>query len=177
MKSSEKTNESKFVLSDQVVRILHLPPSQVASIHCTGEKAEIESGNLLNTFVEERKLNEMKPDLRHYGFNHSKDDVHGYERWVTIPEDLNITKPFVKKYFKGGLYAAFAINMGDFDKWSAFYQWVKENHDYTFDFDGEDMEVECLEEHLNYFNNYQLSPDDKTIQIDLLLPIKQKNQQ
>lgn len=31
-----------------------------------------------------------------------------------------------------------------------------------------------MEEHLNYINKYMFSPDDNTIQIDLLLPIMEK---
>ncbi|MGM1049203.1 MAG: hypothetical protein ACQEXX_24105 [Bacillota bacterium] len=46
-------------------------------------------------FMIQTNLKEMKPDLRHFGFNHPngvKPDGtdHGYERWVTIPDNMEV---------------------------------------------------------------------------------------
>lgn len=167
-------------LKDSEVRIIYLPPATVASISCSEDVPEIVSGKLLNEFITETKLYEKKPDFRHYGFNTTdsskpEGNNHCYERWVTIPKDLTVNAPFVKKEFEGGLYCAFMIPMGAFDEWTKFYAWVQNNEKYELDFKSEMTESECMEEHLDYIHKYLLSPDDSNMQIDLLLPIKERN--
>lgn len=179
MEVLNKASESLNKLSDKDVRIIYLPPAEVASIYCAGGLPEIESANLLSKFIKETKLYEIKPDFRHYGFNNPngiKPDGsdHGYERWVTIPENFEIKAPFTKKQFSGGLYCAHMIPMGAFDEWFKLLEWAQSNNYYDLNFKDEISERECLEEHLNYINKFMLSPDDASIQIDLLLPIKEK---
>ncbi|MGI6769146.1 MAG: effector binding domain-containing protein [Bacilli bacterium] len=172
-----KATKSKLLDSD--VRVIYLPPATVASIHFIGNAPEINTGNLLNQFIEDTKLYKVKPDFRHYGFNNPNGILpdgsdHGYERWVTIPDDFEVHPPFVKKHFEGGLYCAHTIFMGNFDEWFKLLDWVQNSLHYELDFKSEIPETECLEEHLNSINKYKCSPDDNTIQIDLLLPIKEK---
>jgi len=179
MEELKKANESLNKLNDNEVRIIYLPPSAVASIHCIGGAPEIESGNLLNQFIKDTNLFEIKPDLRHYGFNNPNGNNpdgsdHGYERWITVPDNLGEKAPFVKKYFNGGLYCAYSISMGNFEDWFKLINWAQNNDQYELNFTEKLAEQECMEEHLNYINKYMLSPDDSTIQIDLLLPIKEK---
>jgi hypothetical protein len=179
MEELNKASESLNKLHDKEVRIIYLPPATIASIHCIGGVPEIESGNLLRQFIRETKLYEMKPDFRHYGFNNPNGNMpdgsdHGYERWVTIPDDYEIKSPFTKKQFAGGLYCAYMIPMGSFDEWFKLYDWAQNNDKYELNFKEQIIEQECIEEHLNYINKYMLPPDDITIQIDLLLPIKEK---
>lgn len=180
MEELNKASENLNKLHDKEVRIIYLPPATVASIHCIGGVPEIESGNLLQQFIRETVLYEMKPDFRHYGFNNPNGNMpdgsdHGYERWVTIPDDYEVKPPFTKKQFAGGLYCAYMIPMGSFDEWFKLYDWAQNNDMYELNFKEQIIERECIEEHLNYINKFMLSPDDITIQIDLLLPIKDKN--
>lgn len=179
MDELNKASESLNKLSDSNVRIIYLPPATVASINCIGGMPEIESANLLSKFIEETKLYEIKPDFRHYGFNNPNGSMpdgsdHGYERWLTIPENFEVKPPFTKRQFTGGLYCAHMIPMGAFDEWFKLLEWTQNNSKYELDIEGELSERECLEEHLNYINKFMLSPDDSSIQIDLLLPIKEK---
>jgi DNA-binding transcriptional MerR regulator len=180
MEELNKASESLNKLQDKDVRIVYLPPASIASVHFKGGGPEIESGKLLHQFISETKLYEIKPDFRHYGFNNPNGKMpdgsdHGYERWVTIPKELEVNPPFTKKQFAGGLYCAFMIPMGSFDEWFKLYDWAQNNDNYELNFKEQLTELECMEEHLNYINKYMLSPDDSSIQIDLLLPIKEKN--
>ena len=180
MDELNKASESLNKLSDKEVRIIYLPPATVASIHCVGAVPEIESANLLRQFIAETKLYEIKPDLRHYGFNNPNGSMpdgsdHGYERWITIPDNYEVNPPFAKRQFAGGLYCAYMIPMGSFDEWFKLYEWAQNHDKYELNFKDEVTERECMEEHLNYINKFMLSPDDASIQIDLLLPIKEKN--
>ncbi|GFP74718.1 MerR family transcriptional regulator [Clostridium fungisolvens] len=179
MEELNKASENLSKLQDKDVRIIYLPPATVASIRCIGGLPEIETGKLLNQFIRESKLYEVKPDFRHYGFNNPNGNIpdgsdHGYERWVTIPEGFEVKPPFTKKYFQGGLYCAYMIPMGAFDEWARLYSWTQNNDKYELNYKDEMIERQCMEEHLNYINKYMLSPEDSTIQIDLLLPIKEK---
>lgn len=73
------------------VRIIYLPPSAVAIAHYVGDEPEIHVNEMLDRFVRETGLHRRKHDLRHYGFNHPNPTdatgFHGYESWVTIPEE------------------------------------------------------------------------------------------
>lgn len=179
MEELNKANENLNKLQDKDVRIIYLPPATVVSIHCIGGMPEIETGKLIHQFIMESKLYEIKPDFRHYGCNNPNGNMpdgsdHGYERCLTIPEDMEVKLPFTKKHFEGGLHCAHMIPMGNFDDWFKLLTWVQNNEKYELNFKGETGEQECLEEHLNYINKYMLSPEDGSIQIDLLLPIREK---
>jgi DNA-binding transcriptional MerR regulator len=184
IKASEKLNK----LTDRDVRIIYLPPATVASVrHIGGDPGpETISGRLLHKFIKDSKLAEMKPDFRHYGFNSSPEGSapdgpdHGYERWVTIPDNMEVTVPFVKKKFAGGLYAAYMIPIGEFHNWDLFYDgWAKDHEKYEIAWGAPENMHGFLEEHLNYINLYMLPDDeefDKKLQLDLLIPIKERTQ-
>lgn len=163
------------------VRILYLPPATVAAAHWQGEDPELYVGGLIDGFVRANGLHKRKPDLRRYGFNHPNpmDETgrHGYEAWVTIPEELEVPAPLVKKRFPGGLYAAHAIAFGNFQEWDAFLAWALQSERYEFAGDLRDQEHMCglLEEHLNYFSHVELgNPEPADLQLDLLIPLRVK---
>ena len=123
----------------------------------------------------------IKPDLRHYGFNAlnpvDETGYHGYEMWVTIPDDLEVPQPLVKKYFEGGLYAAHMIPFGAFDEWGLLSEWVANNSKYEGNSGnrGHECMWGLLEEQLNYVNRLNLEPGEpEGLQLDLLHPIKLK---
>lgn len=181
MSELTKAQDSLSKLTD--VRIVYLPPSAVAASHYIGDEPEYHAGVALNRFVLESGLCEKKPDLRLYGFNHpnpvDETNFHGYEMWVTIPDDMDPPAPLVKKQFAGGLYAAHMIAMGNFHEWEWLAEWVNNNEKYEFN--GMHDNGECmfgsLEEHLNYVNHVKLGVENSEpegMQLDLLIPVKEK---
>lgn len=181
-KSMEDLNRASENLSKlKDVRIVYLPPATVAASHFIGDDPEKNASELLDKFVRESGLCRIKPDLRHYGFNHpnpvDESGAHGYEMWVTIPDNTEVPPPLVKKKFESGLYAAHMIPMGNFHEWDWLWEWANSNPDYEpnlLNDNGECM-YGLLEEHLNYINHVNLNntePDG--MQLDLLLPIKEK---
>ncbi|MDF2588464.1 MAG: MerR family transcriptional regulator [Anaerocolumna sp.] len=178
MEDLNKANESLTNLRN--VRILYLPPATVAASHYFGDNPEDVSGKVLDDFIKSVNLHKMKPDLRVYGFNNSSPQMngqtYGYEFWVTIPDDMFVSEPMVKKQFEGGLYAAHCIKMGDFHEWQLFYKWIMNHEKYEYDSREPFGMNGCLEEHLNAYSYYQPSNEKaKFIQLDLLIPIKLKN--
>ncbi len=183
-KASVKINR----LTDGDVRIIYLPPMTVASSHCMGEHCEKRAGDALQKFVNESGLLKIKPDTRHIGFNNPiqpPEDAGkasaGYEMWVSVPENIDVPSPIVKKRFHGGLYAAHAIKFGDFDHWGMLWDWVMASEKYTHDWGSLRCEPHaegmdwCFEEQLNYYNNAQNPDFDVSqMQLDLLVPIKLK---
>ncbi|MEA4890431.1 MAG: effector binding domain-containing protein [Clostridiaceae bacterium] len=164
------------------VRIVYLPPATVAASHFIGENPEENAGRLLDQFVRESGLCKIKPDIRHYGFNHPNPSPdrseYGYERWVTIPDDMTVPELLVKKQFRGGLYAAHMIPIGSFEEWEWLYDWVKQSDQYLADLGDPECMDGCLEEHLNYFHYVNLAKNEPyDLQLDLLMPIKQKKEQ
>jgi len=164
-------------LRDFDVRIVYLPPAAVAAIHATGAEPapENETGALLSAFVTDTNLRERYPAARHFGFNNPDEPVHGeghgYERYITIPDDMEVPTPFVKKQFTGGLYAAHTIPVGAWDDWMLLHEWVVESERY--DFRWETIEGVCgwIEEHLNYWE-WDAAESDGHRQIDLVIPIR-----
>jgi len=171
----------KKKLTDRDVRILYIPPMTVASIHKIGNRAEGDSGDLLHQFIKEKNIPFVKPDFRHFGFNHpngQKQDGsdHGYERRISIPDDMLVEQPFTKIKFNGGLYAGWMIPMGLFKEWGSLWDWTENNEKYVRVAGNSEMMDGLIEEHLNYINIYTKSWEelDKCMQLDLLIPIKEK---
>lgn len=161
------------------VRILYLPPATVCAAHCMGPSAEMEAAGLLDQFIQENNLPTIKPDMRVYGFNHPNGEKpdgsdHGYEVWVTIPEDMHVKAPCAKKQFPGGHYAAHMIPLGAFEEWEWLVKWVEASPDYMPRWGDEACMAGLLEEHLNYIAHVGQTQGekDKEIQLDLLLPIQ-----
>lgn len=172
--------QNKIVESLKNVRIVLLPACTVASYHFIGENPEETVGAQMDKFVRESRLYEIKPDARLFGFNHpnpsANSSQYGYEDWVTIPEDMEVPAPLIKKHFAGGLYAAHTIKFGDFHEWNLLSKWVSDNEKYTSNYSeqGEEIMGGCLEEHLNWVYASHMGWPENFIdgQLDLLLPIK-----
>lgn len=174
-------------LADNDVRIIYLPPMTVAASHAKGENCEGKASEVLNQFVRESGVLRIKPDIRHFGFDCSGgqsgvgEASQGYEMWVSIPDDMDVPAPLIKRTFHGGLYAAHMIKMGDFYHWYMLREWVHTNGKYIHDLGSarwtpfEEGMDHGLEEQLNYWTNVQ-NPDFKgsEMQLDLLFPIKEK---
>ena len=168
MDELNKANEVLYKLADRDVRIVYLPPSAVCSWHAIGldeqGREPWDQEDVLDEF--EKELAKVKPDFRHYGFNHFVNNVQGYERWVTIPDDMDVPAPFTKKHFPGGLYAAAKLPVHPFEEgWGLLEHWVTNNDKYEpngHPYNG------GLEEH----NTATGIITGAEMYIDLLFPIK-----
>lgn len=183
MEDLNQADEKLGKLTDRDIRIIQLPKAVVAAYQYEGEEPEWHVNQVIDAFVREHDLVHKKPDLRHFGFNSPNpiDDSgnHGYEMWVTVPEDMEIPAPLIRKEFPGGLYAAYMIPMGAFEEWGRVCDWIKEHkvYEYSGSWDYHNM-FGWMEEHLNYVNHVNLpdtEPED--MQLDLLMPIKRRENQ
>lgn len=174
--------KSVYAQKESHIRIVLLPPCTVASYQYIGENPEEKVGDVMDKFVRSERLYEKKPDSRLFGFNspdYGEDGMlHGYEDWVTIPDDMEVPAPLSKKHFDGGLYAAYTVNFPDFFEWDFLKSWIENNERYQADY-SDDAGLNmggCLEEHLNWVysahTGWPLNGIDG--KIDLLLPIKPK---
>lgn len=170
----------EMVEKESCVRIVLLPPCTVAACRCVGDAPEEAAGDIMNDFVRSSRLYERKPDARLFGFNNPAPEpghsCHGYEDWVTIPDGMEVPAPLVKKYFPGGLYAAYAIAFPDFHEWDFLRKWVENSEIYRTDYHDraqKDMRG-CLEEHLNWVYSAHMGWPENGVdgKVDLLLPIK-----
>ncbi|MCI8633870.1 MAG: MerR family transcriptional regulator [Lachnospiraceae bacterium] len=180
-------------LTDRDVRIIYLPPCTVATAHYIGPDPENNAWNMLKDFVQKAKLAQIYPAARCFGFNHPnpgilENGLYGYEFQVSIPEDLEVPAPLIKKQIKGGLYAAYAILMDEIDGigWNRLLTgWLKDHPVWKDNMNpsGETM-YGLLEEHLNLFGflpdpeafgfSSDQSPAGYLQQVDLLLPVQAK---
>jgi len=181
MEDLNKASEKLSKLTDSDVRIVYLPSATIAAYQFEGDEPERIVGEAIRKFVRESNLLNVKPDVRHYGFNapnpYDETGKHGYEMQVTIPDNMEVPEPLVKKHFEGGLYAAHMIPFGAFEQWEWLNEWVTNSskYDYRGNWDGVDM-FGWIEEHLNYYNHALLDNDEpEGMQLDLLIPIKERN--
>jgi len=160
------------------VRIVYLPPSAVASLHIVGNDKngrtpEDQGEELITGLI--KGLAKTKPDCRHYGFNHPVGDQHGYERWFTIPDDMEPPAPFVKKQFPGGVYGAYTLRTWD-NEWELLVGWANGHEKYAFAQGSTITMMGLLEEHLNVMGQYTLPDVKHDMQVDLLVPLKEKEE-
>lgn len=191
MEELNKASETINKLTDRDVRIVYLPPAMVAAAHIIGFAPdgkdngfypEGKTNEIMSEFIRSSHLCQRSPGFRHYGFNHPNgtnsggpSDDHGYERWITIPDDMEVPAPLEKKHFPGGLYAAHMIPMGAFEEWGWLWEWVKNSKQYEMIQGDPDCMGGLLEEHLNAYGYYlSEKTDDSNLQLDLLIPIREK---
>lgn len=161
------------------VRYIYLPPMTVAAAQYVGPNPEDVSGKMIDDFVQEHELQKKMPGLRVLGFNNpspeNPEDTYGYEFWVTIPEDMEVAAPLVKKQFAGGLYAAHSIKMGDFHEWGSFMERMQNDPQYEIQWREPFGMGGCMEEHLNAQMYFEKGEESRAfIQLDLLIPIREK---
>ena len=178
MDNLNKANETLSKLEDKDVRIVYLPPMTVAASYVSGQfeyGVGPEATSKIEQFVWETGLLEMKPDARGMGFDCSDASLKvrvgvtstAYEAWVSIPDDMEVKSPLVKKTFGGGMYAAHVLRDWNFQQdWSLLQEWVRTSEKYEMG------EGPCFEEILNYYNLMNNGAKMEDTQIDLLLPIK-----
>lgn len=147
-----------------------------------GENPEENAGEQLAEFLKKSRLYNVKPDARVFGFNHpnpsDEKPYYGYEFWVTIPAEMEVPAPLVKKRFAGGMYAAHTITLGNFHEWKWLSDWVHNHPKYEANMlnDHGEFMGGLLEEHLNYVYHCHLNwPESDEHQLDLLFPVKLKN--
>lgn len=180
MKTLNQANETVGRIAD--LRIIYVPPMTVAAYHAAGENREEEVTEKMSAFIMAHDLAQEKPDFRRFGFNNPAGDAAGaslgYESWVSIPPEMAVEAPYVKKEFGGGLYAAKMIRFGEFQEWGNLWQWVMTNADYNLDpmprVEPSDAGADpALEETLDAI--HQIAPKSPAdIQLDLLVPIVEK---
>lgn len=164
------------------IRIVYFPPMAIATCHRTGDNTEEDVGAQIAAFIRESGLVQAMPGFRRFGFNNPASEQPGgslgYEACVSIPDDMEVPSPLVKKRFLGGLYAAHMIAFGEFQEWARLWQWVTTNEDYEADFaprmePATPMADPSLEEQLNAIHHLEDTTPFAT-QLDLLAPIRPK---
>ncbi|MEK4510485.1 MerR family transcriptional regulator [Paenibacillus sp. FSL K6-2524] len=186
MEDLNKANENLNKLADKDVRIVYLPPMTVAAAYATGEGCEGKAGDMVSQFVNDSGLLSIKPDARSFGFDCSKEAVvlgepsHVYEVWVSIPADMEVPAPLVKRTFDGGVYAAHVLRAWDFEDWRLLREWVNASDKYENDWNSprwtsmETVAGQGFEETLNFYHFIQKGSKMEDLQLDLLFPIKEK---
>ncbi len=187
MEELNKANEELMKLEDKDVRIIYLPPMTMAAAYASGEGCLDKASDMLNKFIKESGLLKLKPDARGFDFDclagtgELGESSQGHEAWVSVPDDMEIPTPLVRRAFHGGLYAAHVLRAWDFQDWRRLREWVAASDKYDSDCDSPRWETaetgygQGFEETLNLYNFIQKhNADMNYLQLDLLLPIKEK---
>ena len=156
------------------VRIVSLAAMTMAAYRAESATPEDDCSKVFNKFVQKNKLHK-RSGYRFFGFNNpspaKENPVYGYEMWVTIPENLDVPQPLVKKQFSGGMYASISTHMNEIgERWKLLYDWCKTSDKYEVDRSLQWLE-ECAMDFETFISD-QVSDSEK--QLDLLAPIKLK---
>lgn len=177
----ERVSDDEILNRNLNVRIIRQPPFTVASYHFIGDNPEDATVTVVSEFVKNSRLYEIKPDSRMFGFNNPihgvlEGDIHGYETQVTIPDDMEVPEPLVRKRVESGLYAVLTIKWGEFQYWSYFWHWLINNPVYEADQSRITENIGCPEEYLNwvYFCHMSCAEARFESQMDLMIPIKRR---
>ncbi|HEX2946950.1 MAG TPA: MerR family transcriptional regulator [Clostridia bacterium] len=187
MEELNRANEELMKLEDKDVRILYLPPMTTAAAYASGEGCEGKALDMISKFTKESGLLKIKPDARSFGFDCSQgaagigENSHVYEVWVSVPDNMEIPAPLVRREFSGGLYAAHVLRAWDFQDWRRLKEWVDASDKYDNDWGSPRWESpetafgQGFEETLNFYNYIQKHDSEMSyLQLDLLFPIKEK---
>ncbi len=188
MEDLNKANEELMKLEDKDVRIVYLPPMTIAAAYASGEGSLDKTSDILNKFIKESGLLKIKPDARGFDFDclgggaEPDENSHGHEAWVSVPDNMEIPAPLVRRQFSGGLYAAHVLRAWDFQDWRRLKEWVNASDKYANDWDSPRWEPaetgygQGFEETLNLYHFIQKhNAEMGYLQLDLLLPIKEKD--
>ena len=182
MDELDQASEQLSKLNDDDIRIIYLPPMTVAASHYIGEGSESGAMNPIYEFVQKSGLYKIKPDARYFGFNNSPDpakdqinkSAHGYEFWVTIPDDMEVPAPLAKKKFSGGLYACHTSKPINFDEWRFLNEWSDNSDDFEHDVREPRGMGGRLEEHFSQYVYGLENPKKAGLShIDFLLPVRE----
>ncbi len=187
MEDLNRANEELMKLEDKDVRIVYLPPMTVAAAYASGEGCEGTVLEIISEFTKKSGLLDRKPDARSFGFDCSQGSVvlgensQAYEVWVSVPDDMEVSAPLVRREFRGGLYAAHVLRAWDFQDWRRLREWVNASDKYDNDWgsprwdSAETLFGQGFEETLNFYNFIRkYNSEMRYLQLDLLFPIKEK---
>lgn len=174
---SERMGIMDKIKTDQKleVRIVQLPRMIFAAYQVESDSPEDDCTKVMHAFIQKHQL-DQKLGFRHFGFNNpdpTKDNpIYGYEIWATIPKDLEVPAPLVRKEFRGGLFVSIPTKMNEIgERWGQLWEWVQQNRDFELDW-APDHDRRGLEECIDYAFFMQDDIDFSHKQLDLLMPVK-----
>jgi hypothetical protein len=174
---------------DENVRIVRLPAMTVAA-SCFGPYGTHDgmtaANYALDSFCAKNDLLRVKPDVRRFNLcAHRKNpdgtfdmswEEHTFELWVSIPADMEVPEPLIKREFKGGLYAAHTIPCGAYDEWTQLHDWgLRQEHitpDWASRTAPETSDRDWVLEEVLDFVGQMTGKHPGQQQVDLLLPVK-----
>ncbi|MCL2404398.1 MAG: effector binding domain-containing protein [Defluviitaleaceae bacterium] len=162
-------------------RVVFIPPMTIASYRHIGENPKENAAKIVDEFVRNNNIYQVKPDIRQLGFYHPTENDDGFEMCVSIPCELEVPEPLVKKRLHGGMYVtALDVNWYDYKR---VYAWITNSEVYQYDGDFTRIDPPLQDissfaglefnflEHLNYYHNVQ-DPNFCDVQWEMLFPIK-----
>jgi hypothetical protein len=124
---------------------------------------------LLKKYIVENQIYKIS-GFRFLGFFYKnqteRSTQYSYEIWLVVPENFDVPAPFVKKQFKGGLYASILTQENEAKvRLQELYDWVDSSDKYELELSRQRLE-ECVD--------YEAFLQDSAIAYALLEPIKLK---
>jgi len=130
-RSENERSISMRALKTEPDRFVRLPKMVMACYRAEGESPEMDCYGVISEFIKKHSLHEQY-GFRHFGFNNpnpsDNSPVYGYEMWVSIPDDIEVTAPLRRIEFDGGLYACVTTTLAEIGEQSwKLYDWVNSN--------------------------------------------------
>jgi len=101
MEELSRADETFDKFKEKTVRVVYFPTETAAKLRCeASDPLNANDEAIIEKFIKDTNLAKIKPDFRVISF--------GKIILITVPEDFEITVPFVKSIIYGGLYAGVA---------------------------------------------------------------------
>ena len=173
---NELNQANKQLLKHTDVRIVYLPPATIAFIEVKSPQNEIDAYPIIAKFAKDTDLLKIKPDARSIGYDFFADGSKGYRAWATIPDNMEVSAPFQKSKFPGGLYACHARAFKDLnsDENKFLNGWLNDSDEFEFDKREPIGMYNTIEENFVFApyigENFHKSG---ALHIDFMIPIKE----
>jgi DNA gyrase inhibitor GyrI len=154
-------------MNELQVRIVHLEPMRVASVHGYGPSPEGVAWSKLFAWAKPKGLLDDYKERRIFGFNNPNPSPgspnYGYEFWITVGPELEPEGEVHIQDFRGGLYAVTRCqgveNIGP--TWQKLVEWLAHSK-------YEHARHQWLEEHIGPAIEHE---DPSKLTLDLYAPI------
>jgi effector-binding domain-containing protein len=137
-------------MNDIEVKIVSLEPMRVAVAHGFGSSPELEAWHKIVNYLKSRGRLDQLEGLRFFGYNNPNPSPgspnYGYDQWVTIGDDEQVSDDLKAYDFPGGKYAVTSFQgLNNITTvWGRLVQW-HEDHGYQ----KPPNYLQCLEELIN----------------------------
>jgi len=162
MDELNKAAETLEKTKEKNIRVVYTPTETVAFLSFEPHPNPPDENlnnimDILEKFIKDADLFQTKPDFKVFSSDGGKN--LGCNYYITIPDDLEVSEPFKKTKFAGGLWAVYTITPDNIEDRDITMRWVRNSNEYKWN-------PEYRPAHVVFFNPLNIYGLKNTTQFD-----------